>query len=94
MTDRPDQTENLPQLPAESARAYRARMLYVTMGADRSMARVRDQIGKRSVYDRQLEEWSTQYSWRDHARAWDAARAGEVAAARSATTRSALMGSP
>jgi len=42
------------------------------MGADRSLSKVRIKLGKKTGYDRQLEEWSSQWSWVDRAAAYDA----------------------
>lgn len=41
------------------------------MGADRSLSKVREKLGKKSGYDRQLQEWSSQQRWVERARAYD-----------------------
>ncbi len=64
-------TITLPRLPDESARAYAARVEYVTMGAGRSLDKLRQSYGKTTAYTRQLEVWSAQYGWQDSARAYD-----------------------
>lgn len=59
------------RLEKETARAYRAFCVYRDMGAERSLSKVRDKLGKKSGYDRQLQEWSSQHRWVDRARAYD-----------------------
>lgn len=71
-------TIELPRLENESARAYAARVEYVTMGAGRSLEKLRGQSGgKAGVPNRltTLEEWSTRYDWGDSARKYDDALA-------------------
>ena len=53
----------------ETDRAYRAKAAYLTMGAGRSLVKVRQEIGTRSV--RFLEIWSVKYGWVESARAYD-----------------------
>jgi hypothetical protein len=67
MTDRP--TIELPRIDDESARAYAARVAYAKMGPQRSLEKLRQQIGNRSV--RYLEQWSTKYGWTKSAEDYD-----------------------
>jgi hypothetical protein len=64
-------TIEIPRLADEDEppRAYAARVAYLTMGPERSLAKVGQQIGKRSV--RYLEEWSSRYHWQHHAAQYD-----------------------
>lgn len=62
-------TIELPRLDGERAERYEARVIYVTMGAARSLEAVRQKIGKRSA--RRLEMWSAEDHWTDHARQYD-----------------------
>lgn len=59
----------IPRLPDEPPRAYAARVVYLTLGRDRSLAKVGEQIGVRSV--RYLEQWSADYGWGESARQYD-----------------------
>jgi hypothetical protein len=62
----------IERLPDESARAFRARVEYVTMGPDRSLEKTRQRLGKSAAgYKRVLEEWSTRYDWQATAQGWD-----------------------
>jgi len=74
------EVSTIERLPDESARAYRARVEYVTMGVDRSFDKVRQKIGKNTSYTRQLAEWSSRYGWQDTARAWDDQQAAALQA--------------
>lgn len=61
-------TIELPRLPDESARAYQARVEYVTMGPQRSQDAVSQKLGK----SRQLMyRWASQYDWAGSARQYD-----------------------
>ncbi len=55
----------------ESDKAFAAFVEYRNMGTQRSLSKVRDKIGKRSGYERQLEKWSSAYSWQERVSAWD-----------------------
>jgi hypothetical protein len=81
VTTRDTATIEIPRLADEDEppRAYAARVAYLTMGPERSLAKVRQQIGKRSV--RYLEEWSSRYRWVEQARNYDSVSA-QVAVAR------------
>ena len=48
------------QLPRESARAYAAFKTYLDMGADRSLVKVAQQIGKKVG---PLQKWCSKYDW-------------------------------
>lgn len=52
----------------ESAKAHAALMLYVEMGAERSLDAVRQKCGKSS---RLVERWSSRWNWVERAAAWD-----------------------
>ena len=52
----------------ETARAYEAFSEYRDMGADRSLAKVGQKLGKSKA---QMEKWSKKYSWVARAEAWD-----------------------
>lgn len=70
----PTPTIELPRLPDESARAYAARVEYVTMGAGRSLEKLRVQSGGKAGIPRRfntLAEWSARYDWAGSARQYD-----------------------
>lgn len=74
MANAPDIT--LPRLPDESARAYAARVEYVTMGPGRSMERLlaRPQSAPKAPPTRRIEtlkDWSVKFNWPDSARQYD-----------------------
>lgn len=75
----------IPRLESESAKAHAAKVAYVTMGPQRSLDKLRQQIGKTAAYVRQLEAWSSQHDWQATARAWDDQHAALVAQHASAT---------
>jgi hypothetical protein len=61
-------TSVIERLPNEGARAYAARVEYVTMGPGRSQEAVSQKLAK----SRQLlSRWSVEYDWAATARAWD-----------------------
>jgi hypothetical protein len=66
-------TIELPRIEGESARAYAARVEYVTMGAGRSIEKLADQRrikgGSKAITP--LREWSIKYGWVDSARQYD-----------------------
>lgn len=69
-------TIELPRIEGESARAYAARVEYVTMGAGRSLERLveRAQSAPKARLTQRLatlKEWSAQYGWVDSARQYD-----------------------
>jgi membrane peptidoglycan carboxypeptidase len=70
--------EQWEQQPKEAANAYAAFKLYHQLGPERSISRVRSEIGEGSVEGlsvkslRWLESWSSRWSWVERARAWDA----------------------
>jgi len=59
----------IERLSDESAKAFEARTTYVLLGPSRSLEKLRQQIGSRSV--RYLEKWSADHDWAATARAWD-----------------------
>lgn len=66
-------TIEIPRLDGESARAYAARVAYITMGPQRSIDKVavQQQRGNGAARSRILMEWSRRYDWVDHARKYD-----------------------
>ena len=62
--------ENKPweRQEGETARAYEAFSEYRDMGADRSLAKVGQKLGKSKA---QMEKWSKKYSWVVRVEAWD-----------------------
>jgi hypothetical protein len=58
-----DNTHLWERQPNETLRAFGAFCIYRDLGADRSLSKVREKLGRRSGYDRQLQEWSSQYNW-------------------------------
>ena len=52
----------------ETARAYEGFSVYRDMGAERSLAKVGQRLGKSKA---QMEKWSKKYSWVARAEAWD-----------------------
>ena len=66
----------IPRLADESAKAHAAKVTYVTAGTQRSLEKLRQQIGTRSV--RYLELWSAAHDWGATARAWDDQQAAAV----------------
>lgn len=52
----------------ETARAYEAFSEYRDMGAERSLAKVGQKLGKSKA---QMEKWSKKYSWVSRAEQWD-----------------------
>jgi hypothetical protein len=64
-------TIELPRIEGESAKAHQARIDYVTMGAARSIDKLRQNYGKTTAYTRQLEVWSSQYGWAESAKQYD-----------------------
>ncbi len=62
----------IPKLESETPRAYAARVEYLTMGAGRSLDRLRQNHGKTTAtYTRQVEDWSAKYGWQRHAEQYD-----------------------
>jgi hypothetical protein len=64
----------IPQENDETARAYAARVIYLTMGPSRSLEKIRGQsVGNVRVTNRlaTLEEWSVRYNWVESSRRYD-----------------------
>lgn len=76
-TERQKDKEELAQpwrrLEEETPKAFDAFTVYLELGPSRSIGKVRETIGKRSGYDRQLEKWSSKYNWIARAKAFDTA---------------------
>lgn len=56
----------------ESTKAQAAFIQYCSLGPDRSLAKLADLLDKKPGYVRQLESWSSAYSWVKRAREYDA----------------------
>jgi hypothetical protein len=61
-------TIELPQYENESPQAYEARVLYVTLGINRTIKQVAERLGK---HHSQLARWSTVHGWLECARQYD-----------------------
>jgi hypothetical protein len=61
-------TIEIPRLPGERAERHEARVLYLTMGADRSLDAVRQKLGKSKEL---IERWSSADGWGEQARNYD-----------------------
>ena len=57
--------------PDETDTAYHRFSIYLKLGQKRSLEKVRQELGKTTAYKRQLELWSSKYSWVDRCRAYD-----------------------
>lgn len=55
----------------ETDTAYHRFTIYFEMGPERSLEKTRQELGKRSGYLRQLQTWSSKYSWVKRAREYD-----------------------
>lgn len=55
---------------------------YERMGKDRSLAKLADQLGRPASYVRHLQLLSSEHSWQDRVRSYDAAEAREIDDAR------------
>lgn len=55
--------------PKESLKAWEAFKIYRDMGADRSLAKVGERLGKSAAL---MEKWSATHAWVDRSRKWDA----------------------
>lgn len=67
-------TIELPRIDGESNKAYAARVEYVTMGAGRSLEKLRVQSGGKGGIPRRfntLAEWSARFNWTEHAANYD-----------------------
>jgi len=82
---------SVPMLADETARAYNARVGYLTMGAGRSLDKLRQSYGKSAAYTRQLECWSAQHGWVQSALLYDQTLAHLAARAHEAAYRAALL---
>jgi hypothetical protein len=68
VTTRDTATIEIPRLPGERAERHEARVLYLTMGADRSLDAVRQKLGKSKEL---IERWSAADGWVEQARNYD-----------------------
>lgn len=55
----------------EGARAFEAFAYYRDLGPQRSLAKVRQNLGKTPAYLRQIETWSSRHAWVERATRWD-----------------------
>lgn len=65
------------QRPNESAQAYEAACAYFAMGADRSTAKVAQELSKSKTI---MDRWSGQHAWVERSREYDASLAADAAA--------------
>lgn len=68
-------TIDLPRMHSESSRAYAARVSYITMGPQRSTAKVAQTLGKTKTL---MDRWCERYQWVEHARRYDDAMAAST----------------
>ena len=61
--------------PEETPKAAAAFYEYCLLGADRSLAKLARKLGRPAGYARHLETWSSQHSWQDRVRLYDAEQA-------------------
>jgi len=61
-------TITIPRQPNERAERHEARVLYLTMGADRSLEAIRLKLGKSKAL---MERWSAADKWAEQARSYD-----------------------
>lgn len=67
-----DSPKNNKKIPKESSKAKAAYYIYESLGLDRSISKVAQQMGHPYPgYERHLEEWSRLYGWVERARKWD-----------------------
>jgi len=69
-----NETITIPRLPDESARAYAARVEYITAGPQRSLEKLRGQSGDKAGIPRRfntIAEWSSRFNWVEHAARYD-----------------------
>lgn len=73
MNDNKQLTTDHPwdKLPDESDTAYHRFSIYLELGTDRSISKVRKKTGKSQGYDRHLYRWSSAYNWVERASAYD-----------------------
>ena len=69
--DSAEDSEYWDRLPEESSKAWFAFKTYLHLGPTRSLSKVRRELDKEYGYIKQLEKWSSHYSWVGRARAWD-----------------------
>lgn len=59
------------QYTDETDKAYHRFSVYLELGAERSLDKTRQELGKSSGYIRQLETWCSKYDWVERAAAFD-----------------------
>lgn len=70
-----DSPKNNKKIPKESSKAKAAYYIYESLGLDRSVSKVAQQMGHPYPgYERHLEEWSRLYGWVKRAQAYDDAQ--------------------
>lgn len=55
----------------ETSKAFAAFTVYRNMGPERSLDKVRQELGRPSGYTRHLEKWSSEHDWVERAEAYD-----------------------
>lgn len=58
--------------PKETDKAFAAFATYRDLGAERSVAKLCETLGKKPIYRRVCEGWSSKWGWRIRTAAWDA----------------------
>lgn len=59
------------RLEGETDKAYKMFLLYLELGHQRTIEKVRFKIGKTTGYTRQLEKWCSKYNWVQRVRDYD-----------------------
>jgi hypothetical protein len=67
---RPDQLR-YERLDGETAKAFRAFVIFRDLGADRTLEGVRVALSKPSGYYRQIQRWASTYAWTERAALYD-----------------------
>ena len=60
--------------PKETDKAWQAFSIYRGFGADRSVRKTLEQLGKKPSFKSHMEKWSVRWGWRMRASAWDTHR--------------------
>lgn len=71
VTKAPDASTTFMRLDNEPVKAWQAFMRYRDMGPERTLNKVRIQMGRPEVYQNNLEQWSMRWKWVQRARAFD-----------------------
>lgn len=68
MAQKEEERKPWEQLPKETTEAYEAFREYRDMGAERSVAKVGEKLGKNNSL---MQRWSSKHDWVKRAKAWD-----------------------